>query len=287
MKKVAKNATLVGIASVKLNVLVIGGGRMGKAFIKGLTHSAEHKIYLVEPNSERKLELKKDFNIDISDSENYENQITKLLPLANIIIICVKPQIFSSLQSILSGNISHEQTVLSIMAGINTEKICKSLKIKNSIRVMPNTPGQIGKGISVWFSKNSIDNNIKTNIESILESLGDHIKVDSEDTIDKATAISGSGPGYIYNFMEVMQKSCREIGMDDNLSRDLIIKTFLGSTLLANTSNKEFNELKNEVISPKGTTEAGLNIMNKNNFENSIISGIKASYMRAKELNND
>ena len=129
MKKVAKNATLVGIASVKLNVLVIGGGRMGKAFIKGLTHSAEHKIYLVEPNSERKLELKKDFNIDISDSENYENQITKLLPLANIIIICVKPQVFSSLQSILSGNISHEQTVLSIMAGINTEKICKSLKL--------------------------------------------------------------------------------------------------------------------------------------------------------------
>tara|TARA_E500000081_G_C6124256_1_gene349867 strand:- start:189 stop:1052 length:864 start_codon:yes stop_codon:yes gene_type:complete len=287
MRKVAKNAIHVDIASVKLNVLVIGGGRMGKAFIKGLTHSTKHKVYLVEPSLERKLELKKDFNVEIYDSENYENQIKAFLPLSNIIILCVKPQVFSSLQNILRNNISEEQTLLSIMAGINSEKICKSLNIENSIRIMPNTPGQIGEGISVWFSKNSINKSVKINIKSILGSLGDHIEVDSEDIIDKATAISGSGPGYIYYFMEIIQRSCREIGMDDNLSRNLIIKTFLGSTLLANTTNKEFNELKNEVTSPKGTTEAGLNIMSENNFESSVISGIKAAYSRAKELNND
>jgi len=287
MRKVAKNAIHVDIANAKLNILVIGGGRMGEALIKGLTHSTKYKIYLVEPNLERKLKLKNNFDVNISDSKNFENQIKDFLQLSNIIIFCVKPQVFSSMQNILSNNIENKQTVLSIMAGINTEKICQSLKIENCIRIMPNTPGQIGKGISIWFSKSNINNSVRISVEKILESLGDHIKVESEDIIDKATAISGSGPGYIYYFMEIMQKSCREIGIDDNLSKDLIIKTFLGSTLLADTTNKEFNELKNEVISPKGTTEAGLNIMIKNNFESSVISGIKAAYNRAKELNND
>ena len=117
--------------------------------------------------------------------------------------------------------------------------------------------------------------------------MGDHIKVDNEDIIDKATAISGSGPGYIYYFMEVMQKTCREIGIGNELSKDLIVKTFLGSSILANSSNKEFSDLKKEVTSPNGTTEAALNMMKNNNFEETIISGIKAAYNRAKELNND
>jgi pyrroline-5-carboxylate reductase len=284
MRKVVKNVILVDIASVKLNVFVIGGGRMGKAFIKGLSHSANHNIYLAEPNIERKNELINDFDINISNSEN---QFNDFLSLSDIIILCTKPQTLKLLQSDLKNKISEKQTVLSIMAGISTEKLCSSLNIKNSVRIMPNTPGQLGEGISVWFSKNNINNEAKLNIETILESLGDHIKVDNEDIIDKATAISGSGPGYIYYFMEIMKKSCKEIGMDDKLSNDLIVKTFLGSAILANSSNKEFSDLKKEVTSPNGTTEAALNMMKKNNFEETIISGIKAAYNRSKELNND
>ena len=272
------------IASVKLNVLVIGGGRMGKAFIKGLSHSTNHNIYLAESNIERKNELKNDFDINISNSEN---QIKDFLSLSDIIIICVKPQTLKLLQDDLKNKISEKQTVLSIMAGISTEKLCSSLNIENSVRIMPNTPGQLGEGISVWFSKNNINNEVKLNIETILESLGDHIKVDNEDMIDKATAISGSGPGYIYYFMEAMKRSCKEIGMDDNLSNHLIVKTFLGSAILADFSKKEFSDLKKEVTSPNGTTEAALNMMRNNNFEETIISGIKAAYNRAKELNND
>ncbi|MFL2642297.1 MAG: pyrroline-5-carboxylate reductase [Dehalococcoidia bacterium] len=267
-----------------MNVLVIGGGRMGKAFIKGLSHSTNHNIYLAESNIERKNELKNDFDINISNSEN---QIKDFLSLSDIIIICVKPQTLKLLQDDLKNKISEKQTVLSIMAGISTEKLCSSLNIENSVRIMPNTPGQLGEGISVWFSKNNINNEVKLNIETILESLGDHIKVDNEDMIDKATAISGSGPGYIYYFMEAMKRSCKEIGMDDNLSNHLIVKTFLGSAILADFSKKEFSDLKKEVTSPNGTTEAALNMMRNNNFEETIISGIKAAYNRAKELNND
>ena len=222
---------------------------MGKAFIKGLSHSTNHNIYLAEPNVERKNELKNDFDINISNSEN---QIKDFLSLSDIIILCVKPQTLKLLQDDLKNKISEKQTVLSIMAGISTEKLCSSL-----------------------------------NIETILESLGDHIKVDNEDIIDKATAISGSGPGYIYYFMEAMKRSCKEIGMDDNLSNHLIVKTFLGSAILADFSKKEFSDLKKEVASPNGTTQAALNMMKNNNFEETIISGIKAAYNRAKELNND
>jgi len=274
----------VDIASVKLNVLVIGGGRMGKAFIKGLSHSTNHNIYLAESSIERKNELKNDFDINISNSEN---QIKDFLSLSDIIILCVKPQTLKLLQDDLKNKISEKQTVLSIMAGISTEKLCSSLNIENSVRIMPNTPGQLGEGISVWFSKNNINNEVKLNIETILESLGDHIKVDNEDIIDKATAISGSGPGYIYYFMEAMKRSCKEMGMDEKLSNHLIVKTFLGSAILANFSNKEFSDLKKEVTSPNGTTEAALNMMKNNNFEETITSGIKAAYNRAKELNND
>ena len=257
---------------------------MGKAFIKGLSHSTNHNIYLIESDIERKKELKNEFNVNISSSDN---QINDFLSFSEIIILCVKPQTFKLLQSDLNNKISEKQTVLSIMAGISTEKLCSSLNIENSVRIMPNTPGQLGEGISVWFSKNNINNELKLNIETILDSLGDHIKVDNEDIIDKATAISGSGPGYIYYFMEIMQKSCREMGMDNKLSDALIIKTFMGSSILAKLSNKEFSDLKKEVTSPKGTTEAALNMMKKNNFEETIISGINAAYNRAKELNND
>jgi len=152
---------------------------------------------------------------------------------------------------------------------------------------MPNTPGQVGKGISVWYTKESIEKEFKSTIENILKSLGDCIEVNTEEIIDKATAISGSGPGFIFYFMETMMNSCKEIGMDENLSKNLIIKTLIGSGELAKLSDKNFKELKNEVTSPSGTTEAGLNKMRENNFEESIFSGIKAAYDRALELSND
>ena len=260
---------------------------MGKAFIKGIAHSAQHEIYLVEPDQERALELKSNFNINISESNNYEQQIKEFTKSSDLILLCIKPQTFNSIKDILKENISENQFIISIMAGINTNTICNGLGVSNSIRVMPNTPGQIGKGISVWYTRKPVNEEIKNTIENILKSLGDCIKVNSEEIIDKSTAISGSGPGFIFYFMEIMMNSCNEIGMDENLSKELIIKTIIGSGELAKMSNKNFKELRDEVTSPNGTTEAGLNEMSNNNFENSINSGIKAAYIRALELSND
>tara|TARA_Y100000817_G_scaffold63996_1_gene48133 strand:- start:1072 stop:1905 length:834 start_codon:yes stop_codon:yes gene_type:complete len=277
----------VDLASVKLKILVIGGGRMGNAFIEGLSHSADNQIHVVEPISSVKAKLKDDFGVVVSNYNDPEKQMGEIVPLCDYVLICVKPQIFNKIKEALKNLLSDKQIVISIMAGISTENLCKGLGIKNAIRVMPNTPGQIGKGISVWYKKNKIDSKFEEGIKNILGALGESEEVYEEEIIDKATAISGSGPGYIFYFMESMLKSCKEIGIDENLSKKLIIKTFLGSAELAKFSEKDFDELMKEVTSPNGTTEAGLKTMSENNLGNAIILGIKSAYKRARELNND
>tara|TARA_B100001287_G_scaffold141428_1_gene118962 strand:- start:403 stop:1236 length:834 start_codon:yes stop_codon:yes gene_type:complete len=277
----------VDLASVKLKILVIGGGRMGNAFIEGLSHSADNQIHVVEPISSVKAKLKDDFGVVVSNYDNPEKQMSEIVPLCDYVLICVKPQVFKKIKESLKNLLSDNQIVISIMAGISTENLCKGLGIKNAIRVMPNTPGQIGKGISVWYKKNKINSKFEEGIKNILGALGESEEVYKEEIIDKATAISGSGPGYIFYFMESMLKSCKEIGIDEKLSKKLIIKTFLGSAELAKFSEKDFDELMKEVTSPNGTTEAGLKTMSENNLGNAIILGIKSAYKRARELNND
>lgn len=260
---------------------------MGNAFIEGLSHSADNQIHVVEPISSVKAKLKDDFGVVVSNYNDPEKQMGEIVPLCDYVLICVKPQIFNKIKETLKNLLSDKQIVISIMAGISTENLCKGLGIKNAIRVMPNTPGQIGKGISVWYKKNKIDSKFEEGIKNILGALGESEEVYEEEIIDKATAISGSGPGYIFYFMESMLKSCKEIGIDENLSKKLIIKTFLGSAELAKFSEKDFDELMKEVTSPNGTTEAGLKTMSENNLGNAIILGIKSAYKRARELNND
>ena len=167
--------------------------------------------------------------IEYFNEPDPEKQMGEIVPLCDYVLICVKPQIFNKIKEALKNLLSDKQIVISIMAGISTENLCKGLGIKNAIRVMPNTPGQIGKGISVWYKKNKIDSKFEEGIKNILGALGESEEVYEEEIIDKATAISGSGPGYIFYFMESMLKSCKEIGIDENLSKKLIIKTFLGS----------------------------------------------------------
>ena len=260
---------------------------MGNAFIEGLSHSADNQIHVVEPISSVKAKLKDDFGVVVSNYDDPEKQMGEIVTLCDYVLICVKPQVFKKIKEPLKNLLSDNQIVISIMAGISTENLCKGLGIKNAIRVMPNTPGQIGKGISVWYKKNKINSKFEEGIKNILGALGESEEVYGEEIIDKATAISGSGPGYIFYFMESMLKSCKEIGIDENLSKKLIIKTFLGSAELAKFSEKDFDELKKEVTSPNGTTEAGLKTMNESNLENAIILGIKSAYKRARELNND
>jgi len=270
-----------------MNILIVGGGRMGEAFAKSLLKSGFSDISVAEPDIVRKNYLINSLNIRTSNKDSINEQLKELVPDSDILIICVKPQIFSSLSELLSPHLNEKVIIISILAGINLTKICKLLGVKNAIRVMPNTPSQIGKGVSVWTSKESLSEKIESEVTKILDCLGISIKTSNESDLDRATAISGSGPGYIFLIMEILENVAIEIGLSKKVSRKLILETFQGSTELAKITKKDFKELREEVTSPNGTTEAGIREMKKNKFDFAIKFGIIKAYKRSIEISDD
>ena len=260
---------------------------MGEAFASSVIKSGNNSIYVAEPNINRKQHLKTKINVNISEEEDVYDQINELLPKSDIVILCIKPQLFNELSCRLKGSIDPNKIVISILAGTRLDKICDSLKIDNAIRVMPNTPSQIGKGISMWTSKKPLLEEEEEEITKILECLGVSIKTDKESDIDKATAISGSGPGYLFLIMEIIENIGIEMGLSKEVTKNLVIETFVGSSLLAKEKGKSFKELREEVTSPKGTTDSGIKEMIKNKIEYSIKSGIIKAHERSKEISND
>jgi len=270
-----------------LNLLIIGGGTIGEAFARGLSNSEQIKnISIIEPNINRKKYLKKSLNVLISNEVRVEDQLKELVPKSDIILLSIKPQTFKQLSTDLQKHIKISPIIISVMAGINLEKICSSLKTDNVVRVMPNTPAKIGYGASIWISKKSLKIESENLINHILNSLGISIKTINEEDIDRATAISGSGPGYVFLIMEIIQKKSELIGLDRNTAKLLVEQTFLGAANLSKSSGKEFSQLRSEVTSAGGTTEAAINAM-INDMDQILEKGISAALLKAKELNND
>ncbi len=260
---------------------------MGEAFASSIIKSGNNALYVAEPNINRKQHLNTKLNVNISKKEDVYDQINELLPKSDIVILCIKPQLFNELSYRLKGSIDPNKIVISILAGTRLDKICDYLKIDNAIRVMPNTPSQIGKGISMWTSKKPLPEKEEEEITKILRCLGVSIKTDKESDIDKATAISGSGPGYLFLIMEIIENIGIEMGLSKEVTKKLVIETFVGSSILAKEKGKSFKELREEVTSPNGTTDSGIKEMIKNKIEYSIKSGIIKAHERSKEISND
>ena len=170
------------------------------------------------------------------------------------------------------------------MAGIPLEKLNKYLNHKNIIRVMPNTPAQIGKGSSIWMKLNHVEKNKINFFKKVLLSCGTEIEVNNEKSIDIATAISGSGPAYILFFMESLINSGIELGLEEKLAEKIVYETVLGSAYLARNSKKNTRELIDMVTSPGGTTAAGLSVLNTLEFNKIINSAIQSAYDRGIEI---
>tara|TARA_Y100000590_G_scaffold153968_2_gene176850 strand:+ start:1659 stop:2471 length:813 start_codon:yes stop_codon:yes gene_type:complete len=270
-----------------VKILIIGGGRMGEAFASSLIKSGDNDVFVAEPDSERRQYLNLQLKVNISKKQDVYDQINELLPITEIIILCIKPQLFNEVSKRLKDIIDQRKLVISILAGTRLDKICESLQIDNAVRVMPNTPGQIGKGISIWKSKKQLSTKEENSVKEILECLGISIKTDIESDIDKATAISGSGPGYLFLIMEIMEDIGIELGLSEEVAKKLVIETFIGSSILAKEKDVSFKELRKEVTSPNGTTDSGVKEMIKNKLAHSIKSGIIKAHERSIEISND
>ena len=203
---------------------------------------------------------------------------------ADIIILAVKPQTLPEVLTELSGQIKRKQLVLSIMAGVKIDTLRNGLRHDRIVRSMPNTPAQIGEGMTVWTATGDVTDRQKKTTRNILGVMGKEIYVDDEKMIDMATAVSGSGPAYFFLFLEALLDAAVGIGLPRDMAKQMALQTMLGSAELIERSGREPAELREMVTSKGGTTAVALSVFEEGDFKNLVAKAIEAAYKRARVL---
>ena len=260
---------------------IIGAGTMGEAIIAGLLRqklTSPENIYASEPRLERCEELQMKYGVKTS------TQNVQVLADADVVLLSVKPQVLDKVLNELKGFIPSEAVVISILAGATIEKISNGLAHQAVVRTMPNTPGQIGKGITVWFASNAVTEKHLEKALLLLQALGENIRVDEEYYLDMATAVSGTGPMYVYLFMEAFMDSAVHLGFSRHVAEKLVIETIRGSVDYYESQSVHVADLRNKVTSPGGTSAAALYYLEKAGFRTAISRAIWAAYSRSQQL---
>lgn len=263
-----------------MSIWFIGGGAMAEAMINGILNAkilSPDEIGVSELIESRRSYLSEQYGVKAVDGY-------KGLSAVKIVVLAVKPQTAKIVMSDVSSLINSQQAIISIMAGINIETLVASLDHKAVIRVMPNTPAQIGSGVSVWTATPQVINSSLKQAQSIIGSFGEEIYVDDEKTIDMATGISGCGPGYVFLFIEALIDAGVNIGLSRELSRTLVLQTVLGSAELLRESGMHPGQLKDLVTSPAGATIAGLSSLEQAGFRGTVINAVNSAYQKTKLL---
>jgi pyrroline-5-carboxylate reductase len=267
-----------------MKILVIGAGNMGLTYAQGMSKSKllKKKNIMILDNSEEKLE---ELN-EISHFDAFK-ELEDCVPKADIIFIAVKPYHAENLFKKLKPYTKPGQVLVSIMAGINIDSIKKYSGLVKIVRAMPNLPAQIGKGLTSYVSSEEISRIEKLTIESLLDTTGKSMEVTSEKFIDASTGISGSGPAYVFYFMQSMMEAALTMGFSKNDSSVLVSQTFTGAIELFNQSNLSPNSWIKKVASKGGTTRAALDCMEDNNVNGLIKDAAFAAFNRAVELDKE
>ncbi|OGH94603.1 MAG: pyrroline-5-carboxylate reductase [Candidatus Magasanikbacteria bacterium RIFOXYD2_FULL_41_14] len=257
---------------------IIGAGVMGEVFISRLLMVGINakNIIATAPDLKRLRNLNKKYKIDVSqnNADAFKN--------ADLIILAVKPQ----QAEVALGNLPKakiDQVFLSIMTGVSIKKISNLVNSKKVARVMPNTPARIGSGMSVWTAAGLFKAE-KSFIKRILQSLGQELEVSSEDLIDKATAVSGSGPAYVFDFASHLIVAAQELGFNEKQARQLVGQTIIGAGSLLIMSEESASDLRKKVTSKGGTTEAAFKVIDKAKLNKIYSKALKVAYKRAREL---
>jgi pyrroline-5-carboxylate reductase len=266
-------------------ITFIGSGAMAEAMISSLLRQKLAKpedLRTSDTHLQRVQELHEKFGV-----QPFTDNVLAV-EHADVVVLSVKPQRLTELLRSLKGTIPYGAVVLSIVAGATIDKISKGLKHNAVVRSMPNTPAQIGEGITIWIASPSVSEIQKETARSILGAFGDEIDVDDENYLDMATALSGTGPAYVFIFMEAMIDAGVHMGFSRHVSEQLVVKTLRGSVdyyeALNQKSSVHVAALKNEVTSPGGTTAEALYYLEKAGFRTAISRAIWAAYQRSLEL---
>jgi len=263
-----------------MNITFIGGGNMATAMISGLLQqgNAAETLAVVEINTDRRAELHYQFGIRTSAT------VTEAGMNGDIYVLAVKPQ---QLRAVVTENAAllRGKLVISIAAGIRAADLSIWLGGHSRIiRAMPNTPCLIGKGVTGLCALPGVDAAQREQATGILGAVGSVIWFDEESQLDAVTAMSGSGPAYVFYLLEAMQQAGTELGLSAETAKQLALETFIGASLLAAGSQESFSTLRARVTSPGGTTEQAILSLEQANVRLALMDAIKAAYRRSQEM---
>jgi pyrroline-5-carboxylate reductase len=264
-----------------VEIAFIGGGNMGEAMLsailaKGL--SRPQTISVSDTSKARCQHLEQKYGVAVmSDNRQAANR-------GDVVVLAIKPQNLVEVMAELNGQLKPIQLVLSIIAGARIDALRHGLNHNCVVRAMPNTPAQIGEGITVWTATPEVTESQKGWAGSILSAMGKEIYVDDEKYIGMATAVSGSGPAYIFLFMESLVDAAVHIGLPRSMAQELVLETILGSSHFVQRSGKSLAELRRMVTSSGGTTAEALLQLEKGGFSELVKQAVSAAYDKAKSL---
>ena len=261
-------------------IVFVGPGVMAEAMIAGLLRQKLAKpesLIASGPRTERGEELQKKYGIRTTTDN------AAAVHDADVVVLSIKPQ---RLSEVMKGikSVRAEALILSIVAGASIKKISTGLKHKAIVRSMPNTPGQIGEGITVWAASHETSDEQRETAQKILGALGAEVFVEDESYLDMATALSGTGPAYVFLFTEALIDAGVHMGFPRRIAEQLVLQTIKGSASFYEQAEKHPATLRNQVTSPGGTSAEALYYLEKAGFRTAISRAVWAAYQRSLEL---
>ncbi|MDI1239906.1 MAG: pyrroline-5-carboxylate reductase [Polaromonas sp.] len=260
-------------------IAFIGGGNMASAIIGGLLQQGTpaDRIQVVEPWAEQRAKLQAQFGITAEAAPG------AVLASAALVIWAVKPQTFRDAAQ-QAGPHTGQALHLSVAAGIRSDSMAAWLATERIVRAMPNTPALVGQGMTALFARPAVTAAERQTVERVIQTTGEHLWLAQEAQLDAVTALSGSGPAYVFYFIEAMVQAGTEMGLSRAQAQQLAVQTFVGASALAKASSEPPETLRERVTSKGGTTYAALTSLERDGVKQQFMRAIHAARQRAAEL---
>src|SRR5215213_3314779 len=262
-------------------IATVGSGVMAEAMIAGLIRGeqvAPDRIVASHPRADRRAELVSSYGIRTVEGN------ASAVEHADVVVLAVKPQMLARVGREIRPAMSEGKLVISVIAGATSKALANVLGHRQIVRSMPNTPAQLGRGMTVWYATPEVTEHQREQAKILLGSLGFQLEVDDEKLVAMATAVSGTGPTYVFLVMEALIDAAVHLGFPRHVAHDLVIETLEGSTLFAKSSGLHPAQLRNMVTSPGGTSAAALHELESGRLRTVLSEAVWAAYRRTVEL---
>jgi pyrroline-5-carboxylate reductase len=274
-----------------MNICFIGGGNMAGALLGGLLQQgySPAQLAVVEINAEQRDRIKREFNVETTAElgKGVAGVAKSGEADADVVVLAIKPQQLSMVARELAPLLS-DQLVISIAAGIRATDISRWMGgYGQVVRAMPNTPALVQAGVTGLYALPDVDKKRRDHAETILGAVGSVVWCEQEELLHAVTAVSGSGPAYVFYFIEAMQQAGLELGLSVAQARQLSLETFLGAAKLATQSREDAAVLRARVTSPGGTTERAIASLDNDDVKRAIVRAMNKSYQRSRELGDE